>query len=83
MLNLEWYLTDVTIPEYRYAISRFRCVSHNLSIESGRHSNIPRAERLCVYCQIHGNSKIETEYHIIIDCNLYHHLWLKYLPDCY
>ena len=50
----------------RIHITRFRCGSHNLRIETGRFSNpiIPRAARLCS-CGNH----IQTLRHILMDCN--------------
>lgn len=53
-----------SIPEYqRINFSRLRLSSHNLKIETGRWSRIPREERLC-NCGI-----LQTEYHIIFDCS--------------
>ena len=49
----------------RKAFARFRCSSHKLSIEIGRHRGIDRADRICIYCFNQLNSYIvEDEYHV-------------------
>ena len=37
------------------AIIRFRCGSHNLPIETGRWSRLPRESRLCPKCHVIGD----------------------------
>ena len=49
----------------RQIISKLLCSSHTLRIETGRHSNIPRDERLCQLCEL---GKIEDEDHFIMEC---------------
>ena len=50
----------VTNRNQRSWLSRLRISSHNLAIERGRYSNVPVADRVCVYCvpgqqhQLHG-----------------------------
>ena len=44
-------------------IIRFRLGSHNLPIETGRWSRIPRDERLCGVCKVLGDEK-----HALFDC---------------
>ena len=45
-------------------ITRFRCGSHYLPIETGRWSGINREERLCPTCLVLGD-----EVHYLFDCN--------------
>ena len=55
LLNVERYLT-LDMPFYlRKALARFR---HKLSIEIGRHHNINRADRNCIYCLNQSNTMI-------------------------
>ena len=43
------YKSSVYIPDYlRVAFSRLRLMSHNLKIETGRWSRLPRESRLCI-----------------------------------
>ena len=60
MFKFEPYLDIVKEPKYRKALTQFRTSSHNLNIETGRHFNITRNERICKNCQ---SGLIETEYH--------------------
>ena len=47
--ELQQYTNDQPIPEFeRIHITRYRTGSHNLKIEKGRHSRIPRENRLCI-----------------------------------
>jgi len=64
---LEPYLYLVNKPRYRQAISKFRCSSHILEIERGRHTNpkTPVSERLCNVCHV-----IEDEKHFLLHCNI-------------
>lgn len=72
-INLEKYLSIIRNEKHRKAFTRLRLHSHNLAIESGRHSSpkIPRELRLCVYC---NSNQIEDEIHFLICCPLYDNL---------
>ena len=49
-LNIENYLC-IDMPFYlRKAFARFRCSSHKLYIELGRHKGIARADRISLHC---------------------------------
>ena len=48
--KLEKYVTLVKQYEYRKSICKLRTSAHRLFIETGRHSNIPRNERICKNC---------------------------------
>ena len=58
----------------RITLSRYRTGSHNLKIETGRHSypKIAREQRICK-C----NEAVQTLHHILFDCNL-----LRDLREC-
>ena len=69
------YTSDMFIPDYqRVSFSRIRLMSHNLKIETGRWSRIPRERRVC-QCD---NTQVQTEAHILIDCNLTDSIRLRY-----
>jgi hypothetical protein len=52
----------------RQMISKFLCVSHKLQVETGRHQNIPRENRICKLCNL---NKVEDEEHFILECPAY------------
>ena len=59
------YDKNVYIPDYlRVAFTRFRLMSHNLKVETGRWSRIARDQRVC---QCDGVS-VQDEKHVLIDC---------------
>ena len=61
------YTSNMYVPDYlRESFSRIRLMSHNLKIETGRWSRIPRESRVC-RCD---NAKIQTESHALIECTL-------------
>jgi hypothetical protein len=43
--------------EYRKLITKLRISEHNLSIEKGRHLNIPREQRLYSHCKCIDDKK--------------------------
>ena len=61
----EQYLSCVNIKKFRVSLSRFRCSSHDLLIETGRYSNISRDDRICKLCNLNS---IENEYHFLLVC---------------
>ena len=65
---LEDYLTHVNNDKYRQALCKLRCSDHKLSIEIGRHNNIPRDGRLCQFCNM---NVVEDEYHFLLVCPKY------------
>ncbi len=46
-------------------MTRLRISNHKLRIETGRHKNIPREERICQKCSL---GKIEDEKHYLLEC---------------
>ena len=70
----------INVSKLRIALSRLRTSSHIFKIESGRHHNIPRNERISENC----NSGLEeNEYHFLLICSKYSGLRLKYIKRYY
>ena len=69
------YNSSMYIPDYqRQSFSRIRLISHNLKIETGRWSRIPRERRVCP-CD---GTQLQTEVHILISCPLTHNIRVNY-----
>jgi len=83
LLNIERYLSVISKPHLRRAMSCFRCSSHSLEIERGRYSNINRNSRLCMYCQLSGINVVEDEFHFLVKCPLYDDIRENYLLNVY
>ena len=66
----EPYLTLITNPKARSALTKFGLSDHKLHIESGRHCNPPKPveERLCEIC---NNQVVEDEIHFLFNCSYY------------
>ena len=70
------YTCKEFIPDYkRMAFTRLRLMSHNLRIETGRWSRIPRDHRVCL-C---NNTSVQNEHHVLLDCPLTIHCREKYI----
>ena len=61
---MESYLS-ISNFEYRKLITKLIISEHNLLIEKGRHSNIPREQRLCSHCKC-----IDDEKHFLLHCTI-------------
>ena len=69
------YKTNIFIPDHeRTSFSRIRLISHNLKIETGRWSRIPREHRVC-QCD---DTQLQTEAHVLISCTLTDNIRLRY-----
>ena len=67
----EVYGGKVYIPDYlRQSFTRIRVMSHDLKVETGRWSRLPRDERVC-RC---NNETIQDEKHVLLDCPLLTHI---------
>jgi hypothetical protein len=75
----EKYIKVIDFDKFRKCLAKFRCSSHNLMIKKGRHFNIDKEYRVCIYCE----TTIENKFHFMIECPLYAYLRSKYLPDFY
>ena len=65
------YYERLYVPDYiRQAFTRLRLMSHELKIETGRWSRVPREQRLC-QCNL---GFIQTECHVLLECTLSEHL---------
>ena len=63
---LEPHLKYIVNDKHRIAVSKFRCSSHRLEIERGRHTNpiTPINNRLCPFCH-----EIDDELHFFAHCS--------------
>ena len=67
----EVYGDRVYIPDYlRQSFTRLRLMSHELKVETGRWSRLPREERVCV-C---NNEVVQDEKHVLLACPLLAHI---------
>ena len=74
-LNFEPYLyLPKTISQQ---LLKFRTSNHNLPVETGRWSGIPREERLCPLC---NSPAVADEYHYLFKCEILAAERLLYLP---
>ena len=64
--------------KFRIALSKLRCSTHNLLVETGRHGNIAYENRICKLCNL---AKIEDEYHFIMECPFYTEFRKIYLSN--
>ena len=62
----------------RKTLANFRCSSHNLLIEKGRHQNIEREYRFCSFCLERNIYSVEDEFHFFMVCPMYTDLRDKY-----
>ena len=74
--QFEEYLDKIINSKYRKALTRFRISAHKLRIETGRHDNTPRENRICEQC---NTNTIENEYHFLLVCPRYRELRIKYI----
>ena len=61
-LKFEKYLECITNDKLLKELAAFRLSAHNFDIELGRHSNVPRENRLCRLCPM---QMVESEYHYL------------------
>ena len=59
------YLDELPNKFARAALARFRCGNHRLQMEVGRWKKIPRAYRICRFC---NSREIENEGHVLMEC---------------
>ena len=69
------YLITIKEKYIRFAITKIRIGSHNFMIERGRWNKLELIDRQCSTC-----FKLEDEYHVIIECPLYHNIRKIFLP---
>ena len=78
--NQETYLSCISENKFRIALCKLRTSSHDLQIEVGRYTNIPRQERICINCNMRV---VENEYHLLLVCPKHRELRNKYLNNYY
>ena len=66
--EMEKYLLCVKNFKLRKLLTKLRLSSHDLYIEKGRYSNVPREKRICNMCNLQC---VETEEHFILHCPFY------------
>ena len=76
----EKYLNVITEQKFRIALCKFRSSAHNLAIERGRHSNVQKEDRKCIFC---NSGAIENEYHFLLVCSKFDDLRKKYFSKFY
>ena len=66
------YLTTVTDPKLRKALTMYR-LSEHIAIEKGRRRQtwLSREDRLCAHCP---QNEVETELHFLTSCQMYDHI---------
>ena len=74
------YLTTVTDPYLRNALTMYRLSENSLAIEKGRHRQtwLSREYRLCAHCP---QKEVETELHFLTSCPTYDHIRDAYFPQ--
>ena len=81
LLEVEKYLTLELCFKFRQALAKFRCSSHNLMIEKGRHLDLDRIFRNCPFCLKRNIYTIEDEYHFLMVCPQYEDIRYIYFPE--
>ena len=80
LLEPERYLVLDFSYVLRQSLARFRCSVHKFAIEVGRHQNIPRNERICLYCfNLFHIRQIEEEFHVFFICSKFDNLRQQHL----
>ena len=69
----EKYLNMDLHFQLRKALARFRCSIHKLNVEFGRHHNINREDRICLYCLL-------TKDIILLKMNITYFTFVQVLP---
>ena len=78
--RLEHYLLNVTNPFHRVALAQYRLSSHNLGIETGRHTKPPKPQeqRLCLYCR---NGCVDDEIHFLKECDIHTEIRQRFVSN--
>ena len=76
----EKYLSLDIPAKYIHTFSKFRCSSHKLFVETGRHRDISYQQRICSLCTLH---EIEDEFHFMCICPLYSDVRERFFPNKY
>ena len=74
----EEYLDLIRNTKHRQYLTKFRLSNHRLMIETGRHMNLPKEERLCQVC----GEGIEDEIHFLVKCKQFESLRKGIIEKC-
>ena len=67
-----------------YSLSTFRCASHTLHIEVGRHTGAEKSKRLCSHYLLYNNLRVvDCEYHAFFHCTKHSDIRETYLFSWY
>lgn len=77
-IDVESYVTQPLLKEYRKAIAKLRSGTMALYVETGRYNRTPLADRICTYCE---SGKVEDEQHFLLSCDLYNDLRYELLQS--
>ena len=79
LLTIEQYLSIDLSYKLLIVLSKFRCSTHDLMIEKGRHTSIDRDLRYCPICLI-SNISVVDEAHLLFFCPSYENIRSLYFP---
>ena len=68
------------ITTHKKSVTKLCLSAHNLFIETDRHRNIIRNQRICSMCTL---NKVEDEYHFLFICQAYDKLRHLYFREYY
>ena len=74
------YLINLNSRKHRNSLAKLRLSSHQLFIETGRHTGVDRHNRKCFLCT---KDELEDEFHFVCICPLYQELRAQYIPRYY
>ena len=69
-MRKENYIEILTLRKFLGILARFRTPNHTLEIELGRHKGLLLSQRICVYCDFHGDIHILRMNSILYSCAL-------------
>ena len=78
--ELSPYLISLNNRKHRNSLAKLRLSSHQLFIETSRHTGVDRRNRKCFLCT---QDDTEDEFHFVFICPLYQGLRLQYIPRYY
>ena len=76
-LESEKYIDTIKWKRHISALAIFRCSNHHLAIETQRGKTV-REHRFCKFCLNLNIREIEDEFHFLMVCPLYEHIWHCY-----
>ncbi len=75
--KIEPYIFLIDKYHLRRYFAKLRCGSLGIGVNVGRMQNIPYAQRICTYCNIH---EIDDEFHFLLRCRIHSNIRRKYIP---